>query len=81
MYKDIDKKFQSQTVYVTATELATADMNTYYKTLDKFGLSGAVFLIVAILLSRAVMRFHSLKMHEINSIIKELWTSTYKGNG
>ena len=27
------------------------------------------------------MRFHALKMHEINTIIKELWTTTYKGNG
>ena len=27
------------------------------------------------------MRFHKLKMQEINSIIKELWATTYKGNG
>jgi hypothetical protein len=27
------------------------------------------------------MRFHALKMQEINSTIKELWSSTYKGNG
>lgn len=28
---------------------------------------------------RAVMRFHSLKMEEINKIIKELWQQTYRG--
>ena len=27
------------------------------------------------------MRYHSLKMEEINKIIKELWHNTYRGNG
>ena len=27
------------------------------------------------------MRFHSIKMEEINKIIKELWMKTYKGGG
>lgn len=26
------------------------------------------------------MKFHSMKMSEINKIIKELWQNTYKGN-
>lgn len=26
------------------------------------------------------MKFHSMKMFEINKIIKELWVTTYKGN-
>jgi len=26
------------------------------------------------------MKFHSMKMAEINKIIKELWQTTYKGN-
>ena len=30
-------------------------------------------------LDRAIMRYHSLKMNEINKIIKELWIKTYKG--
>ena len=30
-------------------------------------------------LDRAIMRYHSLKMEEINKIIKELWIKTYKG--
>jgi DNA repair exonuclease SbcCD ATPase subunit len=28
---------------------------------------------------RAVMKYHSLKMEEINRIIEELWKSTYRG--
>lgn len=30
-------------------------------------------------LDRALMRFHTLKMEEINKIIKELWQQTYQG--
>ena len=30
---------------------------------------------------RAIMRFHKLKMEEINKIIKELWIKTYRGGG
>ncbi|XP_062507502.1 DNA repair protein RAD50-like [Corticium candelabrum] len=30
-------------------------------------------------LDRAVMRFHAMKMKEINEIIKELWMQTYRG--
>ena len=32
-------------------------------------------------LHRAIMRFHKVKMEEINKIIKELWIKTYKGGG
>lgn len=28
---------------------------------------------------RAVMKYHSLKMEEINRIIEELWKATYRG--
>ena len=27
------------------------------------------------------MRFHKLKMEEINKIVKELWMKTYRGGG
>jgi DNA repair protein RAD50 len=30
-------------------------------------------------LDRAIMRFHAMKMKEINEIIKELWMKTYRG--
>ncbi|EXJ87318.1 DNA repair protein RAD50 [Capronia epimyces CBS 606.96] len=30
-------------------------------------------------LDKAIMKYHSLKMEEINSIIEELWRKTYKG--
>ncbi|CAG2192451.1 RAD50 [Mytilus edulis] len=31
-------------------------------------------------LDTAIMRYHSLKMEEINKIIRELWRNTYRGN-
>ena len=30
-------------------------------------------------LDQAIMKYHSLKMDEINKIIREIWTSTYQG--
>ena len=32
-------------------------------------------------LDHAIMTFHTEKMQAINSIIRELWNQTYKGNG
>lgn len=32
-------------------------------------------------LNRAIMSYHRMKMSEINKIIKDLWRSTYAGNG
>ncbi|XP_070557933.1 DNA repair protein RAD50.L-like [Ptychodera flava] len=31
-------------------------------------------------LDRAIMKYHSMKMEEINKIIRELWRTTYRGN-
>lgn len=31
-------------------------------------------------LDRAIVKFHSMKLQEINDIIKELWMKTYRGN-
>lgn len=31
-------------------------------------------------LDQAIMKYHALKMDEINAIIRELWTSTYQGS-
>ena len=32
-------------------------------------------------LQTAIMKYHSLKMQDLNKIIKELWMDTYKGGG
>jgi hypothetical protein len=30
-------------------------------------------------LDKALMKFHAMKMSEINTVLRELWQSTYKG--
>lgn len=32
-------------------------------------------------LQTAIMKYHSLKMQDLNKIIKDMWISTYKGGG
>jgi DNA repair protein RAD50 len=32
-------------------------------------------------LQTAIMKYHSLKMQDLNKLIKELWIDTYKGGG
>ena len=32
-------------------------------------------------LDRAIMRYHKIKMDEINKIIRDLWQQTYRGRG
>ena len=32
-------------------------------------------------LDRAIMKYHQIKMSEINKIIKDLWIETYRGKG
>lgn len=40
---------------------------------------GDIAFCLLIRLIRAIMKYHSLKMEEINRIIEELWKSTYRG--
>jgi DNA repair protein RAD50 len=42
-----------------------------HEDLDKYGKA----------LDAAIVKFHGLKLKEINDIIKELWVKTYRGNG
>lgn len=43
--------------------------------------STIILSFISYLHSRAIMRYHGIKMAEINKIIKEYWINTYKGNG
>lgn len=36
-------------------------------------------ILILFPVSRALMRFHTMKMEEINKIIRELWQQTYRG--
>ncbi|XP_068694801.1 DNA repair protein RAD50.L-like isoform X2 [Montipora foliosa] len=63
LYKNAEKRHREQFIAIKTTEMANADLEKYYKALD-----------------RAIMRYHGLKMAEINKIIKGYWINTYKGN-
>lgn len=64
------------------TEMASKDLEKYYKVLDRWVLDRVVMMSWSgILHPRAIMRYHKLKMEEINKIVKELWMKTYRGGG
>ncbi|WMV31396.1 hypothetical protein MTR67_024781 [Solanum verrucosum] len=82
-YKDIDKRYFDQLIQLKTTEMANKDLDRYYNALDKSApialtTTGTTISVCCILL-RALMRFHSMKMEEINKIIRELWQQTYRG--
>lgn len=39
------------------------------------------FRFLYLLFLRTIMKFHSMKMDEINKIVRDLWRSTYRGQG
>lgn len=55
----------------------------WYKTDDESSLMNVDNVLIIISLHpypfRALMRFHTMKMEEINKIIRELWQQTYRG--
>ncbi|KAG6482225.1 hypothetical protein ZIOFF_058856 [Zingiber officinale] len=74
-YNDIDKRYFNQLIQLKTTEMANKDLDRYYNALDNAG-----FLLDKLFsVTRALMRFHTMKMEEINKIIKELWQQTYRG--
>uniref|UniRef100_A0A8C2DQM0 RAD50 homolog, double strand break repair protein n=1 Tax=Cyprinus carpio TaxID=7962 RepID=A0A8C2DQM0_CYPCA len=54
--------YRDKMIVMRTTELASKDLDIYYKALDQ-----------------TIMKFHSMKMEEINKIIRDLWRSTYRG--
>jgi len=63
LYAGAEGRHCNKMIQVRTTELASEDLDKYYKALD-----------------RAIMRYHSLKLDEINKIVKEYWLKTYRGN-
>jgi hypothetical protein len=76
-----------------AAVLANEDLDKYYKALDSYVArnvapgwgSGRQRVrysdFCCARACRSIMQYHSLKMEEINKIIKELWVNTYCGSG
>jgi DNA repair protein RAD50 len=68
--QDEYRKIVAQT---KTTEMAGADLDKYYHALDKYALGAFLELSLTV---RALMKYHALKMEEINKLIKELWQQT-----
>uniref|UniRef100_H2ZIL4 Rad50/SbcC-type AAA domain-containing protein n=1 Tax=Ciona savignyi TaxID=51511 RepID=H2ZIL4_CIOSA len=60
--KFADERYKECMISATTLELASEDLDKYYKALD-----------------HAIMRYHKIKMEDINKIIRSLWQETYKG--
>jgi DNA repair protein RAD50 len=61
------------------SDMANNDLEKYAKALDKF-----VVLFLMKLCSpkfSAIMKYHGLKMEEVNETMRYLWNRTYQGTG
>jgi hypothetical protein len=67
--------------------LAVADLDRYYKALDTVRCHQVSVYFACLVDSfvsgyrffQALTHYHDLKIKEINAIIRDLWTNTYKG--
>lgn len=81
----IDKQVRDKRIVFETTTLAVQDLERYYKGLDKVG-ARVVRVVTSVdgitarwCVAQALMHYHHMKIKEINTIIRELWTNTYKG--
>jgi hypothetical protein len=60
--------------------MAIADMSKYASAMEKWVIKALWWLLYHLSLL-IYMKYHALKMDDLNKIIKELWMNTYKGGG
>jgi DNA repair protein RAD50 len=92
-YKNVDEEHRVAMIKHETTQMAVRDIDKYYNALDQVRITffepPIIFSQMCKLLtvarfypfhtSQALLRFHSLKIAEINKIIRDLWCLTYKG--
>ena len=79
-FKTADKDYRDALIAMKTTEMVREDLEKYYKAVD-WCVSLARLWERDYSRSRsALMRYHAMKMEEINRIIKELWQATYSGS-
>lgn len=64
--------------------MANNDLDKYAKALDKYESSNNIMAQIKLtfdIVSSAIMKYHTLKMEEVNDIMKHLWNKTYQGTG
>ena len=87
-YRNIDEEYRVAEIKCNTTQMAVRDIEKYHSALGKsylfLPLSHQFSTLLTIsrsllFLDKALLRFHSLKIAEINTIIRDLWNLTYKG--
>jgi len=64
------------------SDMANNDLEKYAKALDKYEIDFTLFDRRGSPYSfSAIMKYHSLKMEEVNDTMKHLWNKTYQGTG
>src|ERR1700744_4496666 len=60
--------------------MANDDLEKYAKALDRWVHNVPCFN-VNLIFNSAIMKYHSLKMEEVNDTMRHLWNKTYQGTG
>jgi len=60
--------------------MANSDLEKYAKALDKWVVK-YLFKNPSLIIASAIMKYHGLKMEEVNDTMKHLWNKTYQGTG
>ena len=61
--------------------MANNDLEKYGKALDKCVCTSHMNFQVLSVSRSAIMKYHSLKMEEVNDTMRHLWNKTYQGTG
>lgn len=63
------------------SDMANSDLEKYAKALDKLVTNLISFNVRLFTSYSAIMKYHGLKMEEVNDTMKHLWNKTYQGTG
>ena len=74
-------KFWTNTICRQMSDMANNDLEKYAKALDKYETRFIVQTEGSRYYFSAIMKYHSLKMEEVNDTMKHLWNKTYQGTG
>ena len=63
------------------SDMANSDLEKYGKALDKSVCICYWFQCLTLVNFSAIMKYHGLKMEEVNDTMRHLWNKTYQGTG
>lgn len=63
------------------SDMANNDLEKYAKALDRCVYRTLYYYILFDVVCSAIMKYHSLKMQEVNDTMRHLWLKTYQGTG